>query len=200
MNARSNIVPEPRFAALKSKLAERLAWAGASVRPDNFAALLDPLMRQVLQQGFDEARADEGTVWLLDGPGEHLVPAHNTGPHADRLVGKFQQPLDAGLICMVFASEQPFVENDVQQNAQQSKLLDATLGLQTVALIAVPFCFLNACRGVVSCVQLKTPGSSDPDPPGFGPAALNSIQRATAVLSRLVELRLIGSTIGWTTE
>lgn len=200
MSPRRNIVPEPRFVALKSKLAERLAGAGAGVRPENFAALLDPLMRQVLQQGFDEVKADEGTVWLLDEAGQHLVPAYNTGPHAARLVGKFQQPLGAGLICMVFANEQPFMENEVQRNAQQSKLLDSLLGLETHALIAVPFHFLNACRGVISCVQLKPPGPGHPDPAGFDPAAVHSIQRAATVVSRLVELRLIASTIGWTTD
>lgn len=200
MTARNRIVPEPEFAALRGKLVERLALVGAWVQPDNFAALLDPLMRQVLQQGFDEARADEGTVWLLDETGQHLVPAFNTGPHANRLVGKFRQPLDAGLICMVFANEQPFVENEVPANTQQSKLLDATLGVQTQALIAVPFYFLNACRGVVSCVRLSRPEGCSFLPPGFDPAALNSIQRVAAVVSRLVESRLIGSTIGWSSD
>jgi len=152
-------------------------------------------MRQIIQRGFTEAGADEGTVWLLEQAGEFLVPAWNTGPHAEQLVGKFKQPLSAGLICMVFASEQPFLENEVWKNTRQSKLLDSMLELQTNAMIAVPFYFLRGCRGVVSCVQLNKAGA--PAGPGFRPEHLAHVQRAAALLSQLVEFRLLSRTVGW---
>lgn len=152
-------------------------------------------MRQTMERGFAEAGADEGTIWLLDAAGEFLMPAWNTGPHADQLVGKFKQPLKAGLICMVFSSEQPFLENEVWKNTRQSKLLDSMLEVQTSAMIAVPFYFLRACRGVVSCVQLNKPGAADR--PGFRPEHLTHVQRAAAILSQLVELRLLSCTVGW---
>jgi hypothetical protein len=98
---------------------------------------------------------------------------------------------------MVFASEQPFLENEVWKNARQSKALDSMLEVQTCAMIAVPFYFLQACRGVVSCVQLKRAGSRQPDPPGFRPEHLASIQRAVALLSELIEYRLLSRTVGW---
>jgi len=161
-------------------------------------------MRQTIERGFAEAGADEGTVWLLDQAGEFLVPAWNSGPHADKVVGKFKQPLKAGLICMVFSSEQPFLENEVWKNAKQSKLLDSMLEVQTRAMIAVPFYFLRACRGVVSCVQLNKPGAETSrstsgaiTPNGFRPEHLAHVQRATAVLSQLVELKLLSCTVGW---
>ena len=69
-------------------LDEQLAQVAAAIRPDNFASLLDALMREVIHEAFAEARADEGTVWLLDATGEHLVPAYNTGPHAERMVAR----------------------------------------------------------------------------------------------------------------
>ena len=200
MSVRCNILPDPRFAELKSALHERLAQVAASVTPENFSSLLDPLARHVLQQGFDQATAHEGTVWLADAAGEFLVPAWNTGPEAARLLGRFKQPLKAGLISMVFASEQPFIENEVFKNSQQSKHLDEMLGVQTYALIAVPFSFLKACRGIVSCVQLKAPAAPPTDPPGFRPEHLASVERATALLARLLEYRLLGSTVGWTVE
>ena len=157
-------------------------------------------MQEVLEQGFQEAGAQEGTVWLLDEAAENLVPAYNTGPNAARIVGQFRQPLTTGLICMVLASEQPFVENEVHKNSQQSKLLDTTLAVQTHALIAVPFYFLKNCRGVVSCVQLKASGDRNPEPGGFGPKALAAVQRATNVLTRLLEHRILSSTVGWASD
>ena len=193
-----NILPEPAFEQLKPVLQDRLLRVGASIHAEEFADIFDPLMRQILRQGFIEAGAHEGTIWVVDGPGENLVPAYNTGPNSDKFVGKFKQPLNSGLICMVFASEQPFLENEVWQNAEQSKVLDSMLDVQTWAMIAVPFYFLQACRGVISCVQLKNAGSRSPDPPGFKPDHLASIQRAATLLSQLIEYRLLSRTVGWT--
>jgi hypothetical protein len=197
MNPRLNLVPDPAFADLKPQLLERLERAAAGLQPTQFTSLLDPLMREVLERGFIEAGAHEGTVWLLDPEGEYLVPAHNTGPNAAQLVGRFKQPLSSGLICMVFASEQPFLENDVGKNAAQSKLLDSQLQVQTCAMIAVPFYFLRGCRGVVSCVQLKRPNTAAPDPPGFRPEHMARIQLAAGLLARLIEFRLLGQAVGW---
>ncbi|HTD85796.1 MAG TPA: GAF domain-containing protein, partial [Candidatus Binatia bacterium] len=153
--------------------------------------------RDVLQRGFAEAGAHEGTIWLLDNDGKHLVPACNTGPDADKMVGKFRQPLSSGLICMVFASEQPIVENEVYKNVRLCKALDEMLQVETYALIAAPFHFLKACRGVISCVQLKRPGTKDRDLPGFEFGHLTAIQRAAALLAQLIELRVLGSAVGW---
>jgi hypothetical protein len=208
--SRLNILPDPAFQELKAALSERLERIAGSLQPEQFGSVLDPLMRQTIEQGFAEAGADEGTVWLLDQAGEFLVPAWNTGPHADQLVGKFKQPLKAGLICMVFSSEQPFLENEVWKNSRQSKLLDSMLEVQTSAMIAVPFYFLRACRGVVSCVKLNKPNSTTKEGAepgrsatdatisnGFGPEHLAHVQRTTAILSQLVELKLLSCTVGW---
>jgi hypothetical protein len=195
LNARLNIIPEPAFLDLKPVLSERLERVAGELQPEQFGSLLDPLMRQTIERGFKEAGADEGTVWLVDRAGEFLIPAWNTGPNAERLVGKFKQPLSAGLICMVFASEQPFLENEIWKNTRQSKLLDSMLEVQTNAMIAVPFYFLRGCRGAVSCVQLNKPGA--PAGPGFRPEHLAHVQRATALLAQLVELKLLSRTVGW---
>jgi hypothetical protein len=197
MNSRLNVLPDPAFVDLKTLLAERLERVATGIRPEQFGSVLDPLMRQTLERGFAEAGAHEGTVWLLEEGGDFLVPAWNSGPNAARLVGQFKQPLSAGLICMVFSSEQPFLENEVWKNSKQSKLLDSLLQVQTAAMIAVPFYFLRACRGVVSCVQLKPSKAGEAEPPGIRPEHLAHVQRATALLSRLVELKLLSQTVGW---
>jgi hypothetical protein len=188
---RRNLLPEPALADLKSELWERMSRLGDEVHAAQFRSLLDPLVQQLIEQGFKEAGADEGTIWLVDPTEAFLEPAFNTGPHAAQIVGHFKQPLNAGLISMVFASEQSFIENDVSRNAQQSKLLDTQLQRQTQALIAVPFHFLNACRGVISGVQLKPIDPQAKQPTGFQPTHLAAVQRATALLGQLVEYRLL---------
>jgi hypothetical protein len=198
MNSRLNFVPDPAFAALTPLHSDRQEQTVASLQHIHFNSILDPLMRDVLERGFAETGAHEGTLWVLDPSGQFLVPAYNTGPNAEQLVGRFKQPLSSGLICMVFASEQPFLENDVSKNAAQSKLLDSQLAVQTCAMIAVPLYFLRACRGVISSVQLKRANSKEPDPPGFRPEHLARAQITAALLARLIEFRLLGQTVGWT--
>jgi hypothetical protein len=199
LSSRCTILPEPQFAERKEVLAERLAGVARNVTPENFASLLDPLMRDLIQRGFAAAGAHEGTIWLLDASSQNLVPAYNTGPNASRIIGQFRQPLTSGLISMVLASEQPFIENEVYKNSRQSKMLDATLNTQTYALIAVPFYFLKNCHGVVSCVQLKEPGTA-PDPPGFTPAHLAIVQTHIMILTRLLEYRVLSSTVDWAAD
>jgi hypothetical protein len=189
------IVPDSAFEALRPALVERLERIGSEIRAMDIDSIFDELMREILGQGFTQVGAHEGTVWLLDDTGKSLVPALNTGPDAGRLAD-FKQPLNAGLISMVYSSEQSFLENEVWRNSEQSKMLDTLLGKQTCAMIAVPFCFLHACRGVISCVQLKNPGSAEPDPSGFSSEHLTSIQRTADFLARLIDLRIIRQIIG----
>jgi hypothetical protein len=185
------------LADLKLAISERLSALGDRIHAEQFRKLIDPLMEQVLRDGFVRTGADEGTVWLLDEPGEHLVPAFNTGPRATEVVGKFKQPLNQGLVCMVLASEQPFLENEVWKNSQHSKVLDGLLSTQTQAMIAVPFYFLRACRGVVSCVKLRQTHSTRESLIDFRPENLAQIERTSALFSRLIDLRLVSEAVGW---
>lgn len=195
-----NFLPELPFERLKTTLREHVARTAANIHAEQFAVWLDPLMRDVLRQGFAEAGAHEGTVWLVDEANKNLAPAYNTGPQAARIIGKFKQPLNSGLVCMVFASEQPFLENEVSKDAHQNKALDSLLQTETFAMIAVPFHLLGECQGVISCVQLKRPQTTEDPPPGFRPEDLVRVQRMTAVFSQLVEYRILCRTIGWTSQ
>lgn len=192
-------MPDPVFKEHQAHLHQRLEQMGANLPPEEFDSLLDPLMRENLAAGFSEAGAHEGTIWLLDETNENLQPVLNTGPNAARFVGSFKQPLNTGLICMVMATEQPFLENEVWKNTRQSKLLDSRLQVETCAMIAVPFYFLRACRGVISCVKLKTPGAADYPPP-FGSNDLAAVLRTTAVLSKLIDFHFLGRAVGWGEE
>ncbi|HUC86382.1 MAG TPA: GAF domain-containing protein [Candidatus Acidoferrales bacterium] len=190
---RLNIVPAPAFQELRNELFTQLEKAGSSLRADRFGALLDPLTEAVFRQGIQHAGGAEGTIWVADEAGEFLVPAHNSGPRAQEIVGQFKQPIGSGLICLVFASEQPFLENDVARNSQQSKLLDNLLNVHTTALIAVPFYFLRQCRGVISCVQLSSSGQNG----GFHPQDLACVQQLAEVLSRLIDFQFLSTEVGW---
>jgi hypothetical protein len=197
LTTRLNISPDPAFLELLPKLLDRLATLGAGIHAEEFKELLTPLMCDLFRQAVTETGAHEGTIWLVDAAAENLVPAFNTGPHADRIVGQFKQPLNSGLISMVFASEQPFMENAVHDNPSQSRLLDSLLQVETTALIAVPFYFLGACRGILSCVRLNHPEDSITVGSDFGPRHLAVMQRAASLTSHLIEHEQLSNVVGW---
>lgn len=213
MTMRFTLQPDPRYQPLASHLHERMNAAAGQATPDTFADLLDSLMRGLLVAAFEEVGAGEGTVWLVrrgrepdpapsagtpEEPGA-LIPAFNSGPDADRLVGKFVQPLSRGIVSMVVVTEQPFCENEVYQHEDQDKTLDMQLGVRTCSMIVVPLYFGHGVRGVVSCVQLKA--ADDPvDPPGFTMEHMARIRLATETLGRLIDHRLLSVTVGWERE
>ncbi len=193
---RPNFMPDERFTPLRPALQERMRLIGDSITPENFAGLCDGLIANALREGFARAGAHEGSVWLLDKGHEHLVIAYNTGARSAELVGRIKQPLSEGIVSMVVSSEQSFVENDVYKNSQHSKLVDRSLGQVTQAMIVVPFYLLGQCRGVVSCVQVMAPGTSEP-PPGFNQTHLAGIQLLAQIVTDLLDYRMLRLTVGW---
>lgn len=193
--ARLTLLADERFAPLLPALEESLAAAAESITPENFMSLLDDTMRHVIQLAFRQAESDDGTIWLVDGAKEALVPGYNTGPDAERIL-KFRQPLSAGLVSMVFGNERPFLENEVPKNAKQDRTLDKQLGKQTLAMVIVPFYFLGACRGVISCVKMGVPGETPPETQRFAESAQVFLVHGATVLGRLLDLRLLRSTMG----
>jgi len=147
MTERLHLLSDTAFEEFQATLKARIARMGAEIGAEQSSRCWIRRCVGLSKNGFIEASAQEGTIWLVDHTEEFLVPVFNTGPHASDFVGKFKQPLSTGLVSMVFATEQPFLENEVSRNAQQSKLLDTQLQVQTHALIAVPLHVLNACRG-----------------------------------------------------
>ena len=64
-------------------------------------------------------------------------------------------------------------------------------------MIAVPLFFAQDVRGVISCVRVKPPDASAPDPPGFSVEDLGRIELAAETVQRLLEHRLIVECLGW---
>lgn len=193
---RLTLLADESFVRLLPALRSRLELVGRSILPQNFSSILDEVMRQVIDKAVESAGGTEGSVWLADESSESLVIVYNTGPNSDRLVGHFKQPLGAGLISMVFASEQPFIENHVFKNSRQDKSLDSMLSLQTHAMIAIPFYFLDTLRGVISCVQLTATGSMDTTPSGFDHDDEAIVRNATVILGRLIDHWVLRTMVG----
>src|SRR5579864_5087465 len=109
---RANFLPDPRFIPMQSGLEEHLAKMGNAISAGNFMSICDASRLKLLNESFDKIGAHEGSIWLLDEPKENLVVAYNSGPNAQQIVG-FKQSLNRGIISLVVATEQAFVENQV---------------------------------------------------------------------------------------
>ena len=202
-SVRANFLPEQRFIPLRPALQEHLAKIAAAISPANFLSICDEMLLKLLTDTFQRISADEGSIWLLDEGKQHLVVTYNSGPNADKIVG-FKQPLNKGIISLVVASEQAFIESNVYKNVKYSADLDKKLHNTTYAMIAVPLYFLNQVRGVISCVQLfdvlmqqGEPMPAGKTPEGFKPLHLAAIQTAAAVIRDLIDYRLLGTAVGW---
>lgn len=195
-DSRLTLLPDPSLAPLLPALQGRLAQVGRSINAQNFSSVLDGTMKQLIQGAVETVDASEGSIWLTDQAGENLVIAYMTGPNSYQLTGKFKQPLSSGLVSMVFSAEQSLIENEVYKNAKQNKTLDSQLKVRTYAMIAVPFYFLNACRGVASCVQLISADAESDFDKGFNDGHELAFRNAMLTLGRLIEHWAIKSTLG----
>ncbi len=202
-STRANFLPDERFVPLRPALQEHLAKIARGITDANFVSLCDGLVLSLLQDTFRQVGASEGSIWLLDAEKQHLVVTYNTGPDSDKIVG-FKQPLSEGIVSMVVATEQGFAESEVYKNKKHSPTLDRTLGKTTYAMVAVPFYLLGAVRGVISCVQLlnvrfDSEGAIPTEalPSGFSPAQIGLVQRAGAIITQLLDHRLLKTAIGW---
>jgi len=192
-----SLLPAGKFVALVPELRRHLALVAESITAQNFASILDESMRRLIAVTFDQISASEGSIWLHDNSDSSLVIALNTGPNAEKLVGHFRQPLSAGIVSMVFSSEQSFVENEVYKNSQQDKSLDSMLNLRTESMIATPFYFLAECRGVITGVQLQASDTTEQALfSGFSQRDLAAVRHLAALLGRLVDDAVLRAVVG----
>lgn len=195
-DGRFTVLPDTRLTALRGLVSSRLEEVAQMLADGSFDEFFTPTMRAAFRDGLAQAQAHEGTVWLLDTSRTHLVPRFNTGPNAANFVNVFRQPLQAGMISMVVATELPICENEVHKNAQHDRTLDRKLGLVTNSMLAVPLYFAGELRGVISAVKLKRVDSDEPAPPGFSPDNLASLQHIADVLERLIQHELLTLSLG----
>jgi hypothetical protein len=197
---RHNFLPNERFLPLRSILQDHLQKIAAAITPENFPRICTDLIWWLLKNSFKQAGADEGSVWIVDSDLKDLVISYNSGPNAGNLIG-FRQSLGEGIVSLVFANEQSFVEKEVYRNAHHSGKLDDELGVTTYAMMVVPFYFLNECRGVISAVKLMEVTASDGKlfpksavPDGFDLNDLSILQNAALIVRDLI---LLKTTVAW---
>src|SRR5260370_27167195 len=106
---RFKLLPDETFAAHVRSLESRILDAGDLVDAETFLDFDDKAAIAVLERSFRAAGADEGTIWLADCTEEVLIPVFNTGPQAEEIL-KRRQPVDRGIIGMVFSTQQAFCE------------------------------------------------------------------------------------------
>lgn len=188
-----NLIADPELAAAGSQLEDRLQRWADGIQVPEFIELMDPLVSRVLAAAFQWVGASEGTIWLANAESRHLTAAFNTGPLASELVG-FEQPLDQGIISLVYANEQAYCENEIAERETHDATLDQKLGKQTAALLAVPFYFAFGLRGVISCVQLREAG--EPPAPGFDSRHIEELASTATLAERLINSRLLMTSLG----
>lgn len=196
MGDRQTLLQDARLVAVQSLVTTRVKELATLAGNGAFGEFFDATMRATFVAALRTMGAHEGTVWLLNESRTEQIPRFNNGPNARNFVGIFRQPLRSGMISMVVSTEQPICENDVIRNQQHDASLDQELGLQTCAMVAVPFYFAGELRGVLTAVRLKPAATSEPEPPGFAPQNLETLQLTASVLGRLLEQQLYTLALG----
>lgn len=104
--------------------------------------------------------------WLV---GESFLrPVMATGELTSSFVGSFEQPLDEGLISLVFSSGQSLCAGAIQEDENHSKRLDAVLEQRTEGMVAVPVVANGDRVGILSAVHVtraekEAPGTFSSD-------------------------------------
>lgn len=187
--SRLTLLPDPRFKGIAPHLEDWLDTTGRHITAANFASLLDPLMRRMLADAFEDARAHEGLIWLLEPDGTQLTVAWQTGPATASAPGK-SIPSGAGLQGLVLASQQPHCANGLCNDPNHDHQLDDMLGGVLCSEVIVPFYIARQLKGVVTALQHK-PSPDAPDPEGFDPESLEEIELLSTSLGRLLDYRLL---------
>lgn len=186
---RLTLLPDPRLTSVAPLLEERLEMTGRHVTAGNFPSILDSLMRRMMADAFEDAKAHEGLIWLLEPDGKNLAVAWQTGPATRDWPGT-RIAAGSGLHGLVLASQQPHCANSLYTNPRHDQELDRRLGGVLCAEIIVPFYIAHQLKGVVTALQIK-PDTASPDPPGFDPEALEEIELLSTSLGRLLDYRLV---------
>ncbi|MEI9897846.1 MAG: GAF domain-containing protein [Chthoniobacter sp.] len=154
-------------------------------------------MRALVVDCFQAIGAHEGTVWLLDESRNYLIPRFNTG--AER--GEFRRPLPPE--CARGDDQHDRVHRVAavrkrrQQKPAAGQIAGPEAGLQTCAMLATPLYFAGELRGrhLGGAIALARTRPR-PEPPGFSPQHLATLQLTATIFSRLIEQQLLTLAIG----
>ncbi len=191
----NHLLPNPVLEPYGEELTQWISVARRKLGPTGFLPLLDSLATDVFEAGVREVGATEGTVWIFDDAEKALIPVFNTGPRAADFVGRFVQPLNRGLISMVFENQLAFCESDMETNPRRDSSLDHFLGVRTGSMLAAPLGLAGTPLGVISAVKLAdvmTPAEVSV----FEADAIKDFERLAEVLQRIWEWQLMRLALG----
>jgi hypothetical protein len=115
----------------------------------------------MLREAFRAARAEEGCLWLVDDVAGELRPVFHSGPGAEMFLREIRQPLNAGLVSMVFSTGNGILEESVAERREYCPDVDRRLSKRTRSMVAVPVVFAGRCRGVLSGVVFDSAGAGN---------------------------------------
>ncbi|MCH6257965.1 GAF domain-containing protein [Puniceicoccaceae bacterium K14] len=183
-----NYIPDPEIVGFASRLDNALQSLAETASPAEMASLVEFVSGRYLLSCFQDINALEGSIWIVDELGKNLVPIYNSGIHSDNFVLKFKQPIYQGIISMVFATEMPFLEKDIENNRKHDDSLDKMLKLKTESMAIVPLFYAGAIRGVISAINFS-PDSVQPEKSknDYEHHILNTLQSSSAVIGKLID-------------
>lgn len=150
------------------------------------------LLIEVLRRCCGVVDCMDCALWLAGD--DHLHPMLGSGPHSAQFIGNYRHPLDLGIISMVYASGQPFCENNIQANPQHSSTLDQQLGIQTDAMIVMPVISAGEITGVITCVHTSPSDNSENSDASqqrqaFTSADMGELEFTAAIAGRVLETK-----------
>lgn len=181
--------PDAESARLRAALRARVS--------DLPASLLKAQIADDLAQGLAAASSssDETTLWAADRDAGSLVPIHHRGPDPERFLTAVSQPLDSGIISMIFAGGASICENDIETNPDHSPIVDSITGRETVAMLVAPVAVAGRVVAVLSGVKIRD--DANPNPSAYALADLASIQTSAKRAGNLFEDALLANPDAW---
>lgn len=148
------------------------------------------LLQELLRRSTEAAGSANSALWLV--ADNSLAAVLGIGPHAKHFVDSYEQPLERGIISLVYVSGQAVCENAISSNPDHSPILDNKLGITSDAMIAVPVIALGELVGVITCVHTR-PADSTAEPSTFGAKDLREMEFAAACTGRILDSSLLSA-------
>ncbi len=142
----------------------------------------------LLKQTLHNMGGHEGSIWVVDKPGQQLVTCYNTL----ELQRHVCQDLSSGLVSKAFNEERAVHHKGLHRFQDSSGQVDETLEQKTQHQISVPFYICGQLCGALSAVQLSSDFHSAPRedvPWGFKDDAIPLLAAAAAVIAEGIEAK-----------
>lgn len=148
---------------------------------------LDRVLETVVEQGMRVVGAEAGTVWLVEGGGERVVPMVALGPRAEEVKKLWLRPGE-GIAGATIARRKGILVEDVRRDPNWAARFDSTSGFVTRSMMCVPLLYKDEAIGALQFINKRHGRLFGPGDLGLAQALAS--QAAVAIQnSRLYEER-----------